>query len=108
MLAKRERMTREQFDSLLSQNSLKSAYNQLGTIKYTPQGAKFAAVVSSKHEKRAVVRNRLRRRVYTLYRQASSPISGILYLSKLSYKFDYETVKKAFNDLLAKTQKSSQ
>ncbi len=105
MLSKGKRFTREQFEAFLAQKGLQSAYNTLGTLKYTKGNPCLAVVTSSKHEKRAVLRNKLRRRVYTLSQQYPLSFSGILYASKQSYSFDYETTKRLFVELCTKASK---
>lgn len=107
MLPKKNRFTRAAFDAFVAQQNLKTVYNQLGTLKYAPVGNRFAVVTSSKHEKRAVVRNRLRRRVYNLFYAASVPCSGILYASKQSYSLDMKETKRLFENLLNRAAKSA-
>lgn len=103
MLPRKGRLTREQFTALLSQKGLSMVYNQLGTLKYLSQKGGWSVVTSSKHEKRAVARNRIRRRVYALLRAEQPPISGVLYLSKQAYSFEKETINDLFYALIKKT-----
>jgi ribonuclease P protein component len=81
------------------------AFNRLGTLKYLTKQGPFAVVVSSKHEKRAVARNKLRRRLYSLFKQKDPQISGILYVSKGVYKAEYPELTTLFHELLTKASK---
>lgn len=106
MLPSNERLTRHQFPLLLANPSLLVVYNQLGTFKYiTTEFRKYAVITSSKHEKKAVVRNKLRRRVYTLMGQA--PFGGILYVSKQAYMMDFDQITILWHALLAKAHKTT-
>jgi ribonuclease P protein component len=87
--------------NLLKSPDLKVVYNRLGTLKYTHSATPtLSVVVSSKHEKKAVARNKLRRRIYNL--PLLKPITGIFYVSKQSYSFEYKDIKKLFYELLEK------
>ncbi len=106
MLPKNRRLSRLQFTDFLTTKPLQ-VYNRLGTFKYLPFGNKLSVVTSSKHEKRAISRNKIRRRIYTLFSTTNPPLSGILYVSKQGYTFPYDETKNLFLDLLARAQKNS-
>jgi RNase P protein component len=106
MLPSSERLTRTQFPSNASHPPFQVVYNPLGTLKYLPfEGIKVAVVTSSKHEKRAVVRNKIRRRLYTLMRGLSGIY--ILYVSKSSYTMEYKDIQRLWYELLAKHTKTT-
>jgi ribonuclease P protein component len=106
MLPSNRRLSRQQFTDFLETKPLQ-VYNRLGTFKYLSVGNKLSIVTSSKHEKKAVSRNKLRRRIYTIFSTTNPPLSGILYVSKQSYAFPYDETKNLFLDLLARAQKNS-
>ncbi len=106
MLSQKERFSRSQFSNILKNKDILVIYNQLGTLKYVKSGEKALSVVtSSKHQKKAVIRNKLRRRVYALFGDANPQIKGILYTSKSIYSLEYIEIQRLFNELLKKTQK---
>jgi RNase P protein component len=108
MLPSRERLTRRKFSETLANKGVIVVYNRLGTLKYVPCPQKALCVVTSgKHEKKAVVRNKLRRRIYSLFRVNGMPIQGILYTAKASYSLQYPEIQTLFHELLAKTQKQN-
>lgn len=106
MLSKKERFTKEQFSALLSQEGVLVVYNELGTLKYKKGNPRFAVVTSGKNEKRAPLRNKVRRRLYTLFSQEKPGFSGILYVSKKSYGFSFEQTKRAVQELFKKASSS--
>lgn len=106
MLPSTKRLTRLAFPSVLSDTSLMVVYNGLGTLKYlSATTRKCAVITSSKHEKAAVRRNKMRRRIYTL--MADFPGVAIFYASKQSYGMEYSQIKHLWYDLVAKTQKTT-
>jgi ribonuclease P protein component len=107
MLPKKNRYTRTEFDDFSSNSNTQTTYNKLGTLKYVLKGHKLAVVTSSKHEKRAVMRNRTRRRLYSRFATVTSPLSGILYVSKQSYGFDGAETKSLFDSLLLHAEKNT-
>ena len=107
MLEKKRRLARDRFTALLSRPDLLTVYNRIGTLKYISSGRSFSVVTSGKHEKRAVARNRLRRRLYNLFQRSKTPLSGILYASKQSYSFEYSDITTLFYELLEKVRTSS-
>jgi ribonuclease P protein component len=64
-------------------------------------------VTSSKAAKKAVDRNKLRRRIYAVVFSSKPPIQGIVYAAKQSYGFTYDEVKSLTLDLLAKASKAA-
>lgn len=102
MLSKKERLSRNSFKTLLLDKTLSIVYNKLGTLKWIPGTPHFSVIVSSRHEKSAVNRNTIRRRLYTIFRQKKPSISAVLYLSKNSYSLTYEELKKNLHDLFKK------
>ena len=108
MLPSQERLSRSQFTDFLTNKGILVVYNKLGTLKYLSSSTKALSVVtSSKHQKKAVLRNKLRRRVYTLFGTKTLQIQGILYTAKTSYVLTYSEIKTLFNELLIKAQKST-
>jgi ribonuclease P protein component len=107
MLSRIERFTRVQFEAFLLKKDQNVVYNQLGTLKYIPGDKRLSVVVSSKHEKRAVIRNKIRRRIYNIFKKTPINISGILYLSKQGYLMDYKKTEELFNELLRKIKKNT-
>ncbi len=107
MLPKTERLSRAQFSEILTNKGFLTIYNRLGTLKYVPSSTKQAlsVVTSSKHEKKAVIRNKLRRRLYSLFGKEKRAITGIFYTAKGSYAFSYPEIQTLFNELLKKTTK---
>lgn len=119
MLPSKQRLTRQQFTTLLKNPELKVIFNAVGTLKYVKVGVEkqsglkdgkpgpFSVVTGSKHKKRAVLRNKFRRRVYTLF--SKNPyeinISGVLYASKQVYDMPYDQIKTHLNALLSKINK---
>jgi ribonuclease P protein component len=102
MLPSTKRLSRASFTAFLASSTNKTVFNTLGTLKYrkslTPR---VSIVISSKHEKRAVYRNRLRRRLYTLFGEslAVEPIEAILYTSKQAPKMSLDELKQSFYGL---------
>ena len=108
MLPSTKRFSRSKFQEFLISKGIFVVFNQLGTLKYIPSSSlMFSVVTSSKHEKSAVKRNTLRRRVYTTIGSINPAIKGILYVSKQSYGFPYPETVNLLNDLLAKAQKNT-
>ena len=110
MLPSQKRLSRSDFNSLSSGFGVKTVFNQLGTLKYKESiSSRVAIVISSKIEKRAVFRNKLRRRLYTEFRSYFNNCLDnneyILYVSKQSPTFDYQKLKILLNELLKKTTK---
>lgn len=107
MIPSEQRFSRLEFSEFLKNKGIFIVFNRLGTLKYLPGSPKFSVVTSGKHEKRAVYRNTIRRRLYTLFRSNSAPLQGVLYLAKASYQYTYPEIVTLFNDLITKAQKSA-
>lgn len=110
MLPSTKRLSRYIFTAFLASPGIKTVFNPLGTLKYKEgSGFRASVVISSKYEKRAVSRNKLRRRLYSLFEQYIKDFGGtseyILYTSKQAPKLDYTQIKVLFNELLKKTTK---
>ncbi len=102
MLPSKKRLTREQFNIVITSSTIKTVYNRLGTLKYLPTKGGISVVTSGKNEKSAVIRNKLRRRIYTLFAE-NTTLSGVLYVSKQSYRYSFEEIKSLYDDLFKKT-----
>ena len=109
MLPSNERLTRAQCFSLLSNTNLLVVFNRLGTLKYLPSSTIGLSVITgSKQEKKAVARNKLRRRLYSIFsKQLVKNLTGMVYVSKHAYSMSFDELTTLFNDLLAKTQKTA-
>jgi ribonuclease P protein component len=108
MLPKKSRFNRSGFSVFGTTPGIQTVFNRLGTLKYIPSTTtQYGVVTSSKHEKLAVVRNRLRRRVYTLFGRLPLKLQAVLFASKHAYTMEYAEVETLFNDLLSKIQKNS-
>jgi ribonuclease P protein component len=108
MLPSKQRLSRTDFTAFVAQKDVRSVYNQLGTLKYRKNPVyQVSIVISSKHEKRAIYRNTLKRRLYSLFRlhTKNSLTNGqyVLYCSKQASKLPYSDVKALFDELLKKT-----
>jgi ribonuclease P protein component len=110
MLPSKQRLSRIDFTSLLSSKDLKVVFNNIGTLKYQ-EGPylKVSVVISSKIEKRAVYRNKLRRRLYTLFGDYFKDVPGgggyILYVSKNSPNMTMLELRSLIYELLEKATK---
>ena len=106
MLPSKQRLTRQQFTNILKNPEIKVVFNAVGTLKYIKDKelSSLCVVTGSKQQKKAVLRNKARRRIYTLF--SKNPykisISGILYVSKQSYDMSHEQIKDRFYALLSK------
>lgn len=69
----------------------------------------FTVVTGSKQQKKAVLRNKLRRQLYTLWGKnlQKTSVMAILYVSKQAYEMPYADLTKHLYDLLQKTGKNS-
>ena len=104
MLPKKERFTRKGFEEFIQKNPY-SIYNKVGTFKFLKGNNQFSVVVSSKHCKRATVRNKTKRRVYAivhsfLKKEHTEAVSGVFYLSKQSYFFSFQELELLIYDML--------
>lgn len=108
MLPSHQRFSRQQFSVFLENKGIFVVYNRLGTLKYLPsETVQVSVVTSSKAQKKAVSRNKLRRRIYAVIAAHNPKIRGIVYVSKQSYGFTYSEVKNLTLDLLAKAEKGT-
>ncbi len=107
MLPSTKRLTRRQVSSLLETPGLKVVFNRLGTLKYiktTQDKTAFTVVTGSKHQKRAVLRNKIRRQLYTLFdKNEKIAFIGILYVSKQVYDMSYIELKTNLDALVQKS-----
>lgn len=96
MLPKQNHLSRVLWSTLKDAKGSRSAFNTLGTLKYYPKTTThLSVVVSSKHEKTAVSRNRLKRRINNIFLKNYKGIVGIfiVFPSKQAYNLSYEDVK---------------
>ncbi len=102
MLPSSQRLSRRQFEEFLKNKGLFVIYNRLGTLKYVHGNPQLAVVTSSKAEKKATVRNKLRRRIYTAFGLTQPSIQGVLYVSKQSYTMTHSDVHTLLHELIGK------
>jgi ribonuclease P protein component len=110
MLPSHKRLSRTDFTHFLESKNVKSVFNALGTLKYQKSlNLQASIVVSSKTEKRAVYRNKLRRRLYSAFGAYFKDFSVggqyILYISKKTPSMTLLELKTLLYDLLQKTTK---
>lgn len=108
MLPSKQRLSRTDFTAFVAQKDVRSVYNQLGTLKYRKSPIlKVSIVISSKHEKRAIYRNALKRRLYSLFsvyiKDSLAAGQYVLYCSKQASKLSYSDIKPLFDELIKKT-----
>jgi ribonuclease P protein component len=109
MLPSKQRLSRLEFNDFLAQKGVSVVFNSLGTLKFikTPEN-KASVVISSKNEKKAVLRNKLKRRVYKVFSGCFTRLSGyqfVLYASKQATKMDYKQVNELLDELIKKATK---
>jgi ribonuclease P protein component len=110
MLPSKQRLSRLEFNNLLSQKDLGVVFNNIGTLKFkkAPKN-QFSVVISSKNEKSAVLRNKLRRRIYEIFTKQIRALSGsyalILYSSKKATTMEYKEIENLLNELIKKATK---
>lgn len=110
MLPSKKRLSRSEVESFLSSKSQKTTFNALGTLKYIDASEnKSTIVISSKNEKSAVKRNKLRRRIYSLFfehfKKDNKNRQYVFYVSKNATKKDFSEIKTLFYELINKTTK---
>ncbi|HRH24804.1 MAG TPA: ribonuclease P protein component [Candidatus Paceibacterota bacterium] len=108
MLPSKKRLNRSLFEQLLSFPHKKTVFNNIGTLKYKKaENPRFSIVISSKVEKRAVYRNLLKRRIYSVLslfiKENDSRIEGVFYISKNATNLNFPELKKSVYELLKKT-----
>jgi ribonuclease P protein component len=105
MLPSNKRLTRQQVRNFLINPDIKVVFNRLGTLKYLKTGSDpiFTVVTGAKNQKKAVLRNKIRRQIYSLFAQyGEKAFIGMLYVSKQSYEMPYKDLKANFYALLEK------
>lgn len=108
MLPSQKRLNRQQFTTFISSPTIKVVFNRLGTLKYLIHSDLGCSVVtSSKYEKKAVVRNKVRRRIYSLIAKEKISFSGVLYISKYGYTMEFAEITQLFNELVQKITKNT-
>lgn len=110
MLPSQKRLSRSQFTQFLVSKDIKTVFNNIGTLKYQKSLTSQASIViSAKHEKRAVYRNKLRRRLYGIFHEYfktdNSPNQYILYISKHAPTLEYTELKNLLYELFKKITK---
>ena len=110
MLPSSQRLSRQQISEFLINKGVKTVFNPLGTLKYTTSSSKgFTVITGSKQQKKAVLRNKLRRQLYTLFSKSEkTSILGMLYVSKQVYSMSYSDLKQYLYALLEKTSSEHQ
>lgn len=108
MLKKKERLTKKEFDRFFS--SGKRIHSPLFTLLYTPdESFHGAVVVGKKIHKKAVDRNRLRRRLYSaLYKEVKdTDTKGVfIVLTKPgAVGLDFSLLRLAISDILKTIKK---
>ena len=94
-------LTKHDFETLLK-GSHRVVYNKAGTLKYTEGSGKISIVIGSKTEKRAVYRNKIKRRARTLFKAKKGVIDASFYPAKQVTLFEYKQYKEFFDELLKK------
>jgi ribonuclease P protein component len=115
MLPSNQRLSRQEVTFFLKNLDNKVVFNRLGTFKYQPLSpqdkstSKITVVTGSKQQKKAVLRNQLRRRIYTLFKNNPYEIKihAVMYVSKQSYELSFQEIKDCLYVLLSKIEKSS-
>ncbi len=105
MLPSKQRLSRQQVTDLLKNPEIKVVFNRIGTLKYVKnlENKRFTVVTSSKNQKKAVLRNKVRRQLYSLVPQGENPsFIGIFYVSKGIYNMSFIDIKRYFHELLQK------
>lgn len=108
MLSSKERISTPLFKEISGNKGAVSVYNNLGTLKYVNGDTKkLSVVVGAKTEKRAVYRNKIKRRVYSIFSKIDIKIHGILYVSKKSATASFSEIKSWTNDLVEKIKRNT-
>lgn len=110
MLPSKKRLNRHLFEQFLSFPQKKTVFNNIGTLKYkNAEKPRFSVVISSKVEKRAVYRNLLKRRIYSVLslfiKEKDLNIEGVFYISKNAVTTSFKDLKEGVYELLQKTTK---
>ena len=109
MLPSSQRLSRQQVAALLANPELKVVFNRIGTLKYTLSNKALTVVTGSKQQKKAVLRNKVRRQIYSVFAayQLKKPITAIFYVSKQIYDLSFPEIKDLFHALLSKIEKTA-
>lgn len=111
MLPSSQRLTRRQITDFLKNTDISVVFNRLGTLKYQKNllNIGFSVVTGSKNQKKAILRNKVRRQIYTIFRKYSktTPFLGVLYVSKQVYDMTYIDIERYFYALLEQIEKNS-
>lgn len=102
MPPKGERLSRKEWQQPFFKQKANRFYTtDLFTCKYFSQEKnQYAVVMSSKHEKSAVKRNIVKRRLYTLIRKTEKRTGVyLLYPTKKAYTSSYEALQQAISSL---------
>ena len=92
MLPSQQRLSRIEFDTLLASPDLQVVFCRFGTFKYRKAEKTLISVVTgAKQQKKAVRRNALRRKLYTVF--CGYPVQGIFYASKQAYDASFEELQ---------------
>ena len=103
MKKKKRYLNRDEVGTLLK-GQFKTIYNKSGTLKYILGEDKLTVIISSKQEKRAVYRNKIKRRVRALFFKEKRGIWAIFYPAKSVFSLEYKEFEALFNDLIKKIQ----
>ena len=109
MLAKKERLTREEFNRFFV--SGKRFHSGMMQLVHAPHNSFHASVVVSKKvERRAVKRNKLRRQVYDIVRRAKTHegLTGvyIIMLKPAAAQLSFQELKEHLTTLIGRTKNS--
>jgi ribonuclease P protein component len=109
MLPSSQRLSRKQVTEFLVNKDIKVVFNTIGTFKYLLKKGGFTVVTGSKQQKKAVLRNKIRRQIYVLFEkyEHNQPVSAILYVSKQAYTMSYNDLKQYLYELLQKIAKNT-
>ena len=114
MLPSYQRLSRSQVTALVSNPEIKVIFNRIGTLKYINSTTRaFTVVTGSKQQKKAVLRNKIRRQLYSIFdayyqnTQKNLYIKSILYISKQVYTMSYQEIQENLYVLLSKIDKNS-
>lgn len=106
-MALSRRFTRTELSQFLTKTQKKAIVNSLGTLKYRRTNKKpfFGVITSSAHQKKAVLRNRLKRRIRSIFSKKERTIDAVVYVAKKAYSFSYEEIQNFLEELIALTAK---
>lgn len=109
MLKSENRLKRLEFESFLGSKT-RLIPGKIGLFKFAPGRNKFSIVISSKNCKKAVLRNKIKRRYYSIIskyiQNFKKPINGALFTSKEVKNMSFLEFKNQLIDLLNKANES--